>query len=102
MGQPVAAYSGTVRENPRGRSNGPGLGRLDGVGVDKDTDAYGTDEDRHLTTPSGLAYLALLQHTQTCEQCTDDPANCGTGRALIKTAREARYAESAAKREVHG
>ncbi|MFI5883403.1 hypothetical protein [Streptomyces sp. NPDC051554] len=73
--------------------------------MDEDTEARAAGEDRHLTTPSGLAFKALLEHTQGCEQCTDDPTECGTGRALVRTVREARRVESAATarvRDVHG
>lgn len=39
--------------------------------------------------PAGLAYRALLEHTQVCEQCVDDVGQCGTGRALVRTLRDA-------------
>ncbi|MFF3894653.1 hypothetical protein ACFYY3_15960 [Streptomyces sp. NPDC001812] len=39
--------------------------------------------------PAGLAYRALLEHTQMCEQCVDDVGKCATGRALVRTLREA-------------
>ncbi len=39
--------------------------------------------------PAGLAYRALLEHTQMCEQCVDDVRGCGTGRALVRTLRDA-------------
>ena len=73
--------------------------------MDEDTEARAAGEDSHLTAPSGLAFKALLEHTQTCEQCTDDSRKCGTGRALIRTVRDARRAESAAAtgaRDTHG
>lgn len=31
---------------------------------------------------------ALVEHTQMCEQCTDDVQQCATGRALVRTLRE--------------
>ncbi|MFC8124638.1 hypothetical protein [Streptomyces sp. NPDC057302] len=36
------------------------------------------------------AYLALLAHIQSCEQCADEPARCTEGRALRQELREAR------------
>ncbi|MGA5262434.1 hypothetical protein ACPCI0_19610 [Streptomyces griseoincarnatus] len=39
--------------------------------------------------PAGLAYRALLEHTRECGQCVDDVGQCGTGRALVRTLREA-------------
>lgn len=39
--------------------------------------------------PAGLAYRALLEHTQVCEQCVVDVRGCGTGRALVRTLRDA-------------
>ncbi|MGY3202662.1 hypothetical protein [Streptomyces sp. TE5632] len=39
--------------------------------------------------PAGLAYRALLEHTQMCEQCVDDVRGCATGRVLVRTLREA-------------
>lgn len=39
--------------------------------------------------PAGLAYQALLDHTQMCEQCVDNVQECATGRALVRTLREA-------------
>ncbi|GAA1899946.1 hypothetical protein GCM10009837_23250 [Streptomyces durmitorensis] len=36
------------------------------------------------------AYLALLAHIQSCEQCADDPARCAVGHALRQTLKEAR------------
>lgn len=36
------------------------------------------------------AYLALLAHIQSCEQCADDAARCAEGSALRQTLREAR------------
>lgn len=35
-------------------------------------------------------YKALLDHTQHCEQCNDDPARCGDGQALRQTLKELR------------
>lgn len=42
--------------------------------------------------PAALAYRALLEHTQVCEQCVEDSRECATGRALVRTLREARSA----------
>jgi hypothetical protein len=42
--------------------------------------------------PAALAYRALLEHTQVCEQCVEDSRECPTGRALVRTLREARSA----------
>ncbi|MEU2993514.1 hypothetical protein ABZ772_24840 [Streptomyces griseoincarnatus] len=39
--------------------------------------------------PRGIAMRALLEHTQQCEQCVDDVQQCGTGRALVRTLRDA-------------
>ncbi|MGW8684337.1 hypothetical protein ACWGNN_25350 [Streptomyces sp. NPDC055817] len=36
------------------------------------------------------AYLLLLEHTQCCEQCEDDPALCEDGRSLRGRLREVR------------
>lgn len=36
------------------------------------------------------AYLALLTHIQSCEQCGDEAGRCAEGSALRKTLREAR------------
>ncbi|WP_405698188.1 hypothetical protein OHA99_26695 [Streptomyces coelicoflavus] len=38
--------------------------------------------------PQGVAMRALVEHTQMCEQCTDDVQQCATGRALVRTLRE--------------
>lgn len=45
--------------------------------------------------PTALAYRALLEHTQSCEQCIDDYRECPTGRALVRTVRDARRSEAA-------
>ncbi|MFF0104516.1 hypothetical protein [Streptomyces hirsutus] len=39
--------------------------------------------------PAGLAYRALLEHTQMCEQCVDDVRGCATGKVLVRILREA-------------
>ena len=39
--------------------------------------------------PAGLAYRALLEHTRECRQCVENVSECGTGRALVRTLREA-------------
>ncbi|MGA5599859.1 hypothetical protein ACPCUF_02275 [Streptomyces griseoincarnatus] len=39
--------------------------------------------------PAGLAYRALLEHTRECRQCVENVADCATGRALVRTLREA-------------
>ncbi|MCX4667385.1 hypothetical protein OG453_12040 [Streptomyces sp. NBC_01381] len=36
------------------------------------------------------SYKALLDHTQGCEQCADEPARCAEGSALRRTLKEAR------------
>lgn len=36
------------------------------------------------------AYGALLDHSQSCEQCNHDPARCADGSALRRAVREAR------------
>lgn len=36
------------------------------------------------------AYLALLDHIQSCEQCVDEAASCAEGSALRRTLRKAR------------
>lgn len=39
--------------------------------------------------PQGVAMRALVEHTQMCEQCVDDLQGCATGRALVRTLRDA-------------
>ncbi|MBU5944907.1 hypothetical protein [Streptomyces sp. PAM3C] len=39
--------------------------------------------------PAGLAYRALLEHTRECGQCVENVSGCGTGRALVRTLRDA-------------
>jgi hypothetical protein len=39
--------------------------------------------------PAGVAYKALLEHTRECRQCVENVADCATGRALVRTLREA-------------
>jgi hypothetical protein len=39
---------------------------------------------------SEAAYLALLDHAPTCEQCVDDAARCETGAVLQRLIREGR------------
>jgi hypothetical protein len=43
----------------------------------------------HVRSAADIAFLKLLEHVQSCEQCTDDSSRCPTGRALIRTHREA-------------
>lgn len=53
------------------------------------TDVQRADTGSYSKGPAGLAYRALLEHTQTCEQCVDNVQECATGRALVRTLREA-------------
>lgn len=39
--------------------------------------------------PQGVAMRALIEHTQSCEQCVNDARECPTGRALAVTVRTA-------------
>lgn len=58
--------------------------------MDESTDERSAPADEPLTGVIALAYRALLDHVSTCEQCVDDSRECPTGRALIRTLREAR------------
>lgn len=57
--------------------------------MDERTKARPTGTGTYARGPAGLAYRALLEHTQMCEQCTDDVQQCATGRALVRTLRDA-------------
>ncbi|MGA5339017.1 hypothetical protein ACPCK3_07360 [Streptomyces griseoincarnatus] len=39
--------------------------------------------------PAGVAYKALLEHTRECRQCVENVGECGTGRALVRTLKDA-------------
>jgi hypothetical protein len=54
------------------------------------TDGRTARTEAHVKGPAALAYRALLDHTQTCVPCIADSRKCPTGRALIRTLREAR------------
>lgn len=58
--------------------------------MDEATDGRTAGKDAHMQGPAALAYRALLEHTQACEQCVDDSRKCPTGRALVRTLRGAR------------
>lgn len=60
--------------------------------MDEHTDGPADGEESRLSPSADLAYKALLHHTQMCEQCVYDSRECSTGRALIRTLREARRA----------
>lgn len=53
------------------------------------TETPGSTTGNFRAGPAGLAYRALLEHTQMCEQCVDDSRDCATGRALVRTLRDA-------------
>ncbi|MHC3451261.1 hypothetical protein [Streptomyces prasinus] len=57
--------------------------------MDERTQAPAAATGTYRAGPAGLAYRALLEHTQQCEQCVDDVGQCATGRALVRTLREA-------------
>ncbi|WP_460080964.1 hypothetical protein [Streptomyces variabilis] len=39
--------------------------------------------------PAGVAYRALLEHTRECRRCVENVKDCATGRALVRTLRDA-------------
>ncbi|WP_406355026.1 hypothetical protein OHB56_21145 [Streptomyces sp. NBC_01635] len=57
--------------------------------MDERTQTPAASTGTYRAGPAGLAYRALLEHTQQCEQCVDDVGQCATGRALVRTLREA-------------
>ncbi len=54
------------------------------------TDHTATGPDTHPPSTVGLALEALHMHTLGCEQCRIDYRDCPTGRALVRTIRDAR------------
>jgi hypothetical protein len=58
--------------------------------VNERTETRAAGTDTHPQGAAASAYRALLDHTQTCEQCVEDFQECPTGRALVRTVRETR------------
>lgn len=57
--------------------------------MSESTEAPTTGTGSYTDGPTGLAYRALLEHTRDCDQCVDDVRQCATGRALVRTLKDA-------------